>query len=262
MKVFVISLKNAAERRAAGSRQLDAAGVRFRFFDAAEGAESLNTCFTGIDRRLYRLNTLREPLAAEIGCYASHLGLWKKCVELQESILVLEDDFHLEEGFAGALPTIHELADQYGFVRLERFHRWRKRAKNHLAPATLQIVNRDEVQLHYVSDVPLCATAYALNPEAARSLINASAKLIAPVDKFLQKKWIHGVPIFALSPTLVKVSALASDSTIGTRQRKSRNPALMVSRIFYKWSGELQRVRFDRKQLHRLRNSEGLEQSV
>lgn len=259
MKVFVISLKNAAERRAAASQQLDAAGVSFRFFDAAEGAESLNTCFTGIDRRLYRLNTLREPLAAEIGCYASHLGLWKKCVELQESILVLEDDFHLENGFAGALPIIHELADKYGFVRLERFHRLRKRLKNHLRPATFQIISRDGMQLHYLSDVPLCMTAYALNPEAAKSLIDASATLIAPVDKFLQKKWLHGVPIFALSPTLVKVSALGSESTIGTRQRKSRNPALLLRRTFYKFAGDLKSMGFDRKQLRRLRNSAGLE---
>lgn len=254
MKVFVISLKHAKQRRAAAAQQLQEAGVDFRFFDAAEGADSLQTCFSGIDRRLYRLNTLRDPLAAEIGCYASHLALWKKCIELQEPILVLEDDFHLEQGFAGALPIIHELAGNYGFIRLERFHRWRKRPKNHLRPATHPLLSRDEAQLHYVSDVPLCATAYALNPTSARLLTDASETLIAPVDKFLQKTWLHGVPIFALSPTLVTVSGLATASTIGTRQRKSRNPALLLSRAFYKLSGELKRSQFDRKQLQRFRN--------
>jgi glycosyl transferase family 25 len=259
MKVFVISLKRAKERRAAAAQQLQRAGVDFCFFDAVDGADSVGAYSKRIHRRLFRLNALRDPLASEIGCYASHLALWRKCMELQAPILVLEDDFQLEDGFAAFLPTIDELADSYGFIRLERFWRRRKRLKNHLRPATHLLARRGEARLHYLSDVPLCATAYALNPQAARSLIDASETLVAPVDKFLQQTWIHGVPIFALSPTLVRVSPMAAASTIGTRQRKSRNPVLLLSRLVYKWSGELKRIAFDRKQLSQIRNSLSLE---
>ena len=33
----------------------------------------------------------------EIGCYLSHVELWKKCVELNEPIAVIEDDMKFTE---------------------------------------------------------------------------------------------------------------------------------------------------------------------
>ena len=121
MKVFVISLKNATERRASAVMQFEQANLDFHFFDAVEGAAFFFEHFHGINRRLYRLNTLREPLATEIGCYASHRSLWRTRAALDEPILILEDDFQLAAGFSDKVPMIKALAETHGFIRLEKF---------------------------------------------------------------------------------------------------------------------------------------------
>ncbi|WP_419640160.1 glycosyltransferase family 25 protein, partial [Vibrio anguillarum] len=59
------------------------------------------------------------PSKGELGCYASHYLLWKACVELNESILVIEDDAALNDSLASFLSMIEEKVQVYGFLRLE-----------------------------------------------------------------------------------------------------------------------------------------------
>lgn len=248
MKLFVISLREAAARRAAAIEQFEQTGLEFQFFDALHGPSDLSSCSYDIDRKLYRLNTLRDPFPAEIGCYASHLELWKSCVELNEPIVILEDDFQLGPDFPDVISKLKTLVKDYGFIRLESCER-KSRFLKFLRPPLHPVPANNGVELCYVSDVPLCALAYAISPSAASSLVNASAILIAPVDKFLQKTWVHNTPIFAIRPPVVRKSCHAGDSTIGTRQQKSLSPWLLFKRALYKASGELRRDGFDKKQL-------------
>ena len=44
-------------------------------------------------------------LDTELACFASRLSLWQKCVELNEAVLILEDDFYFEGG-GGTSPEI------------------------------------------------------------------------------------------------------------------------------------------------------------
>ncbi len=251
MKVFVISLKHAATRRASIAGQLERAGVEFEFFDAIEGADRSSEFFDGIDARRYRLNALRDPLPGEVGCYASHLALWRDCVALRRPAVILEDDARLTDGFAERLELIDRLVREYGFVRLQGIDRRRAPLKA-LRPAAYRVRSLEGSTLSYVSDVPLCMLAYAISPAAASALCNASTTLTAPVDKFLQQTWVHETPVFALEPPLVELSALACETTIGTRPRKSLNPLLLLARAMYKGFGELRRVGFDRRYLSRL----------
>lgn len=248
MKLFVISLKDAAPRRAAAIEQFRRTDLEFQFFDAVCGPSNLTSCAYNIDKRLYRLNTLRDPFPGEIGCYASHLALWKLCVERNEPIVILEDDFQLTADFSEVIGRLRVLIKNFGFIRLESFERKSKFLKNIRKPF-YRILTEDNITICYVSDVPLCALAYAISPSAAASLVDASATLIAPLDKYLQKTWLHNTPIFAVSPPIVGKSRHADESTIGTRQRKSLSPGLLLKRALYKAWGELRRYEFDKRQL-------------
>lgn len=248
MRIFVISLKNATQRREATKAQFEKANTAFEFFDAIKGDDHVADHFSGINEPLYWLHSLREPLLNEIGCYASHLAMWKKCIELDEPILILEDDFELADEFKHSLSLIHEVTERFGFVRLENF-RLRRAPLKKLRRAAHQIATYDSSAVFYLSDVPLCLTAYAIAPQAAKPLIEASRVVIAPVDKFVQKTWLHGAPIFALEPVLVNKSSLAEDSMIGVRQKKSKNPWLHIRRFIYKTVGEFQRLAFDNRQM-------------
>jgi len=251
VQIFVISLRFAQARREHVSHEMAAAGVRFRFFDAIEGAFGLEH-FVAYRPRLYWINARRAPMPGEIGCYASHLALWRRCVELGEPILVLEDDFHLVSGFAGRLHRVEALTREFGFLRLQSIERQRRRFSLRPRRPVHKVRERDELSVYYLSAVPLCMLAYAISPSAAAALVEASGQLSAPVDKFMQHTWEHGVPLFGIAPPLVSPAAVGADSTIGVRPPRTRDLLLLILRMLYKIGGRIRRSRFNGTQLRRL----------
>ena len=255
VKIFVISLRTAGIRRAEAAEQMAKCGVPFEFFDAVEGAAGYSGWFAGFDRRRFLLNTLRRtPKPGEIGCYASHLSLWKWAISRDRPVVILEDDFQLEPGFAGVVGELDPLVNEFGFIRLQSMHGPRALLKR-LRPAAYEVFRRNGLSVHYLSDPPLYTLAYAVSPKAARKLAKASRILFAPIDKFLQQTWIHRTPIHGLSPAVVRMSPQTRFSTIGDRTRKSRNPMVLLSRAIHKGVGEFQRFGFDRQQFARLSSS-------
>ena len=244
MDIVVISLRSARVRRAHVVAEMAAAGLRFQFFDAVEPGSEPERDFAATNLLLYRINTRRSPLPGEIACYASHRAVWRRCVELGTPIVVLEDDFRLLAGFAAALPRLEALTRECGFVRIQSLQRGRRR----LIPKVVR--NEGEFALHYLAEVPLCMLAYSIDPSAAAALLESSAYLTAPVDKFMQRTWEHGVPLFGLAPQLV--DAAAFDSTIGDRSRRSWNPLLLTLRAFDKVHGRIRLRAFNATQLRRL----------
>lgn len=53
--------------------------------------------FNDFGSKLIREGALGD---SEKACFASHLSLWKKCLELDEPIFILEDDITFNEHFA------------------------------------------------------------------------------------------------------------------------------------------------------------------
>ena len=256
VKIFVISLRTAEVRRTEATEQMAKYGVQFEFFDAIEGAAGHSDWFNGIDHRLFAINTRRhDPTPGEIGCYASHLSLWKWAVDHDQPVIVLEDDFQLEPDFAQVINDLEPLVNQFGFIRLQTMRGPRTLLKR-LRPAAYEVLRRNGQSVHYLSDPPLYALAYAISPYAARILTRASATLFAPVDKFIQQTWIHETPIYALNPPVVTMSAQAEHSTIGGRRNKSINPYVLLSRVIYKGIGEFRRLGFDRQHFARMSSAD------
>ena len=249
MKIFVISLDDQHERRAAITKQLHGLGLglNFEFFDAVRGTDNPLQHFPTISNFQYQLNTRREPLPNEVGCYASHLSMWNRCVELGEPVVIMEDDFVAQSSFPDALEAASLLIDRFGFIRFEPFRREARLTRSR--QGARKIIGQGSFELFYLADPPLCMTAYAVSPESARALAEASAKLVGPVDKFIQRTWDHRVPLFALNPPSITVSEQADASTIGSRRNKSKNPLLMLARLLYKSAGQFQRGRFNAQQL-------------
>ena len=246
MELFVISLRSARARRMHVVAEMAAAGLAFNFFDAVEADAEPERHFVATNLPLYEINARRPPLLSEIACYASHVAMWRRCVELGAPIVVLEDDFRLLPGFAGALPRLEALTREFGFVRIQSLQRARRRF-------TPKVVRNDsELTLHYLGDVPLCMLAYSIDPSAAATLIESSAYLQAPVDKFMQRTWEHGVPLFGIAPQLVDNATVSAHSTIGDRSRKSWNLLLLTLRALDKVRGRILRRAFNATQLRRL----------
>lgn len=159
MKIFVISLRTAELRRAEASEQMAKCGVSFEFFDAVEGGAGQSDWFARIDHRLFQLNTRRhDPTPGEIGCYASHLSLWKWAISHEQPVVILEDDFQLEPRFAEIIEDLKPLVNEFGFIRLQSMHEPRAPVKR-LRPAAYEVLRGNGLSVHYLSDPPLYTLA-------------------------------------------------------------------------------------------------------
>ena len=103
IKAYVICLENAKKQRCEANFEKNKKVIKnLEWFNAVDGY-SLNLQDKRIHPNVrfhikYDHATDHEHIRTlgEVGCALSHINLWKKCVKLNEPILVMEDDILLE----------------------------------------------------------------------------------------------------------------------------------------------------------------------
>lgn len=116
MKIFIVNLKRAKERKEFMQRQFDSAsegakkGFEVIFFEAIDAQKDEHLSFKQYSKIRSLLFRGKELSAGERACFASHYSLWQKCVELNEPIVVIEDDVELEEEFLAKLRVWHRVS--------------------------------------------------------------------------------------------------------------------------------------------------------
>jgi glycosyl transferase family 25 len=95
MKKFVVSLESRQERR----RWFDDTNhrkIEYEFFSAVDGSrlDYHYLCQNGYDTNKNWIDPIHNThiTSGEVGCFISHYILWKKCIELDEPIIIFEDD--------------------------------------------------------------------------------------------------------------------------------------------------------------------------
>ncbi len=227
-RVFVISLRTASGRRERAGSQLQAAEVPFSFFDAVTPPDlSAGAEFRCVDAEAFLVNTGREPVPAEIACFASHKCLWRHCAEIGEPIVVLEDDFTLRPNFPDALRAALLLAGESGFLRLQ----------TDLRAGKTPVAEGADFTLARFTYPPHGLMAYCISPSVAGAFVRDSDVLDAPVDVFVKRYWQHHLPLFALLPYSVEPSALSRDTTIPGRCKRRKPLAIAIRRLAMKIRG-------------------------
>lgn len=234
MNIFVISLTKATQRRASCIEQLNEAELEFSFFDAQSVINDYTDFFEKYDEREFQINTGRTAAKGEIGCYASHLALWEKCVELDEPIMIMEDDFYLTEGFRSAVFIVADEIDQYGYIRLQSEGSGKSRLVKSIG----------DYKLLYYTKMPHSLMCYAITPSVAKQFIRKAKVLDAPVDVMIKKIWEHKQRLYGLSPYTVIDSDLSSESMISGRVKHKKSLSIQFSRFLRKTSWIVNRVTF------------------
>jgi len=224
MRIVLISLPDSTERREEATRQFNAAGLEFEFFDGIDGRKPGPPLFESVDLDAYAIQTGRAPRPGEIGCMASHRAVWQYCVDLNEPLIILEDDSFLEAGFPDAVKLVERWIGQYGFIRLQD-----------LRDEPYKVVEQEnDFRLVYCYKFPHGAVGYALNPDVARAFVAQTETLTAPSDKFIKNFWQHGQPLYCLLPGTIRPGELNDISTIGGRDKVTVPPLLKLRRAFAK----------------------------
>lgn len=212
LKIFVINLPSAIDRREHITTELNKLKLPFEVFNAVNGNTDLSYANKHYSP-LGRLLRYARPLSnSQIGCFASHYELWNKCITLNEPILVLEDDIDFSLNFVTQLKLLLPCLDDYHYIRLAGTF---QRPKCYV---------RNNVSL-YSKKGPGGTIAYLLDPEAAQRLLNRASKWIEPVDEYMDRYWLHGVLPYVAEPEIIFFESKFESSVV------NKYPAKIIFKI-------------------------------
>lgn len=119
LQIWMINLDNAEERYTRMSEQLNAMGLSFNRFAAIDGKTQAGNLKAQVDKPFYERYMGQQILPGKIGCYFSHLAVWKKLVESGAPIgLILEDDVVFHEDFGTALDLALAGSEHWDLLKL------------------------------------------------------------------------------------------------------------------------------------------------
>ena len=236
-EINVISLQTSSERRLQAAEQLNATPFSWSFQDAIHGA-SLPTFPEEYDRRKRLRLWGADIVPGQIGCFLSHRQAWKKWVQTQKLMLVLEDDFQFRQNLVEVLPIVAEVMANCDVLRLQGLRTDGKYK-------VLKDYGKNQLAKHY--EDTFGTTAYFVKPESAKVLLEKSHHFHAHVDDFFGHDWIHRLNIVSLLPYPVTPSGLAS--TIKCLNKPENHLSLAE-----KWLTKLRKLpRSAQKRIYRMR---------
>ncbi|MEE8601602.1 glycosyltransferase family 25 protein [Euzebya tangerina] len=213
-KVVVLSLPTATERRRRFEASVPTCSLPWSFFDAHTGLDPALT----YDDRAARRAKGRSLTAGEIGCYSSHLGIWRQLLAGEDqAYIVLEDDVIADWLFLRALADHRPVDHGISYLRLyyKRTPRYVERQRPFLTRSTALIE---------LLDPAFGTQAYYIARPAARHFLARFSTVSRPIDDQLDRYWEHGVPNYSVFP--FPVLETVQESMIG--HQRFEEPAAPV----------------------------------
>jgi glycosyl transferase family 25 len=156
----------------------------------------------------------------EVGCFLAHRMVWEKVVELGVVSLVVEDDARMEPDLPTHLDKLAESIEGTDLI-IKLYHNSRNPACIIWRHLTAKI---SLVRLLRASGA---AVAYMLTPEAARNLLDSSARFWLAVDDYMEDEASHGSASLHARPQLIRHED-DGISMIGARRKPARRPLAKV----------------------------------
>jgi glycosyl transferase family 25 len=241
--VLVISLPDAAERRAAFAERARRTTLSWTFFDAhrelgAGLAYSPDEAVVAKGRPL---------LPGELGCYSSHYHAWLTLLGSRSpQMIVLEDDTIVDWTFLEKLARLDFSARGVSYLRL-----FAKR------PCAFRLHGEAIEPQRYLVEYAAYAhgtQGYVLTRGGAERFLRHCRRVRRPVDIELDRAWVHGVPCLAVFP--FPLTEVSTASTIGSaRWTRPEIPAgLRGARLRKRVVERARRIRWWLRVMTRLRS--------
>lgn len=202
MKVYVISLRTAADRRTFQQAQLTRLGLEYTIVDAVTTAD--------LDKWNARvaLDRWERPLMpTEVACFFSHYKLWQQVAASQEPALLLEDDALLSSEVPAFLNQVQNLGC-LDHISLET--RLRKKLLGRTRPL------QPGMGIARMYQDRTGAAAYILWPNGAQKLVeHALVHGAALADAFISN--LYGLNSWQATPALAVQSDVSANYGISTQ---------------------------------------------
>ena len=170
MRKLVISLLRRPDRKSEWQKN----NLQdWEYIQAIDGDASL---FRDIKGRTDWLDPFKKRplLQNEVACFLSHIKAWKRCVELDQTVIVMEDDAIINDKWNEDYYA--DVMKQHGFLYLQR---------NENEPRFADAID-DKLEVPFY---PYNMTAYCITPLMAIFLLDrVNYKDFIPVDEFLPER--------------------------------------------------------------------------
>ncbi len=208
-KIFVVSMRNAAERRRIFIDSAIPDATSWKFFDAHEMLHP----DLHYNQDLAIVTKGRPLTDGELGCYSSHYALWKQLIDDDaDQYLILEDDILADWSFIRQLIAEDHAEAGRDYIRLY-----------YKKPAPARILQKDFIcratRLIEISGYCFGTQAYLLTRNGAKRFLAHAGDVTRPIDDQMDRSWIHGIPNLAVFPFPVLERSVPS--AIGTSRFKS-----------------------------------------
>jgi glycosyl transferase family 25 len=116
--IYVISLARAKQRRIRVASEFERVGLEYAIYEGIDGQLSSQELLALFDSRAWTRN-MGGPLSlGHLGCYMSHVQLWRQVATGDDAIaLICEDDVVFSSEFPNALLSALSMQSQWDIVR-------------------------------------------------------------------------------------------------------------------------------------------------
>ncbi len=205
---WLINLERAETRRAAMLPRMEALGIPYKLFAAVDGRAEAEALERDVDRAAYERNTGGILLPGKMGCYHSHLRVWRELVASDHPVaLILEDDVVFHDDFLDSVDAALSVADHWDAVRFNAI-----RAK---IPVTQGTVGPYRLNA-YIG--PFTGNgAYLIKREVAQRLLPRLLPMTRPFDHELNRFFLHEYRQRGLEPWSSHVDDEGESTITGTQ---------------------------------------------
>lgn len=118
VSAWLICMEDSVDRHNQMKAQLEKFGIGYTWFKAINGKEKFEELSHLYDADAYRRNMGQDLLPGKVGCYQSHLQVWREFLKSDaEYALIFEDDIVLHDDFLIAVNTALSNADLWDTLR-------------------------------------------------------------------------------------------------------------------------------------------------
>lgn len=231
MDIHIINLARSLDRREFIRGQLAGLGIPHTFFDASDARCPEFPKHNRYDEALALKRTGQTLAPGECGCFASHHRLWQMCAESGRPLVVMEDDVVVSPSLAEAIEDAAKHIHARRFIRLCGL--WDCRHD------TVMPLSGERRLVRYRKG-PVGTQCYAISPRGARALLRHAERWVEPVDRYIDRFWLHGVQSYAIHPFPVSLPAEELASVIESGRAETRNKS---AQRWHKWNNRIGRFR-------------------
>ncbi len=191
LATWLINLPRATERRRRMDAQLATMDLPYTVFDGVDGRAREAELLQNVDIPAFERNMGRKILIGGIGCYNSHLGVWRDFLDTGKPVaLVLEDDVVFHDDFLDAVDLALRARAHWDFLKLNRIRAKLPVPQGRVGPYSLNA---------YIG--PATGTgAYLIKRETAAKLLPRMLPVTRATDHEINRFFLHDFRLRGLEP--------------------------------------------------------------